>query len=912
MNIESKTTLFIVALVMLVLSSVTVMGYVLISQHMQVQVAEDLQRAQRVFSEAQKDDFSRMLTTARSISKEPALIAAALTGDHPTIEGMLEDLFSRPGVDLIAVHLDTGPSGVVAEGSKPHFTSRQTLTSAPMQELVAHITHGENQAVANVLIFDSLLRMAAVPIESPLGGRIGVLVIGVETGPETVHQLQQLVRADLAIYSPQVVHGASDALSKLDAKALAAGHDDSRVFKFNNGTESFYGANYPIMGALAQRPIAQVLFAYSSDARWAPYRELARSAGIFSLLIMLLAAWLGIAISRNTLTKPIKHLVDATRAISAGDLTIKVGEENQDELGELARSFNHMLLQLNTSYRETTDSEQRFHDFAASSSDWLWETDANGRFSYVSPGVTETLEFSPEELVGQSLVEIFPGDNVARIMGVLRSMLGEPQAFMDVEVWVSAREGQPSCLSMNGIPVLHEGVFHGYRGTSKDVTAAKRDEERLVYLANQDHLTGLANRRSFMEDLEREVRRSERHQHQGALMLLDLDHFKLINDTAGHAAGDDVIVQVATLLRRMARNEDLIARLSGDEFALSFPDISTEQVLVRGRQILEQIALLKPRHDGKARNITASVGVVVFPDHGHDIVDLLAKADTAMYSAKDAGRNQVHLFSEGDRAQERMGSQLTWKERIHQALEDDMFMLAYQPIVATSGTSAQRFEVLVRMLDSKGKVHMPGNFIPTAEQFGLIRDVDKVIVKKALRELAKLPVNGEPIGFSINLSGLSIGEPQMLELIASELAANALDPGRVTFEITETAACENMGRAIEFINQIRALGCRIALDDFGVGFSSFSYLKHIRADMIKIDGSFIRNIHTSREDQLFVKALVDVAQGLGITTTAEFVESAEVLEKVRGLGVSYAQGYYVGRPLNSILHEVSPVRLAAG
>lgn len=912
MNIEAKNTLFVVALVMIVLSSVAVVGYVLINTHMQEQVAEDLQRAQRVFSEAQKDDFGRMLTNAKSISKEPALIAAALTGDHATIEGMLEDLFSRPGVDLIVVHLDTGPNGVVAEGSKPHFTSRQTLTSAPMKELVANITRGEDQAVANVLIFDSLLRLAAVPIESPLGGRIGVLVIGMETGPALVRQMEQLVRADLAIYSPNVVHGASAALASVDFQGLSAGHAAAKVFDFESGKEGYFGADYPIMDARDKNTVAHVLFAYSRDLRWAPYRELARSAGTFSLLILLLAAWFGIAISRKNLTRPIQQLVAATRAISGGDLSIQVGAASQDELGELARSFNHMLSQLNTSYRETSDSQQRFHDFAASSSDWLWETDANGRFSYVSPGIAETLEFSPEELVGQSLLEIFPGDNVARVMGLLRSTHGEPQTFKDIEVWVSAREGQARCLSMNGIPFVQDGAFHGYRGTSKDVTAAKRDEERLVYLANQDHLTGLANRRSFMEDLEREVRRSERRQQQGALMLLDLDHFKLINDTAGHAAGDDVIVQVAALLRRMARNEDLIARLSGDEFALSFPDITTQQALLRGQQILEQIALLKPREGGKARNITASVGVVVFPEHGQDIVDLLAKADTAMYSAKDAGRNQVHLFSEGDRAQERMGSQLTWKERIHQALEDDLFTLAYQPIVATDGKSAQRFEVLVRMLDKGGKVHMPGNFIPTAEQFGLIRDVDKIIVKKALRELARLPVNGAPIGFSINLSGLSIGEPQMLELIERELVANALDPARVTFEITETAACENMSRAIDFINQIRALGCHIALDDFGVGFSSFSYLKHIRVDMIKIDGSFIRNIHTSREDQLFVKALVDVAQGLGINTTAEFVESAEVLERVRGLGVSFAQGYYVGRPLNSILHEVSPVRLAAG
>ena len=911
MKIEGKNTLFVIALVLLVLASVAVLAYILIADHVQTQAAQDLERAQRVFSETQKDDFGRMLTTARGISKEPALIAAALTGDHATIESMLEDLFTRPGVDLIAVHLDSGPGGVMAEGSKPQFTAHEVLTAAPMQQVVARIANGERQAVGNAVIYESLLRIAAVPIESPLGGRIGILVIGVEVGPATVNRLQQLVRADLVLFSAHVIHGATAAMTGLRPTDLAR-HVDGKVYPFQVGAEEFFGVVYRLDEVLGNSGGARVMFAYSRDARWAPYRELARNAGVFSLLILLLAALVGITISRNTLTRPIKQLADATRAIAAGDMNVKVSVTTQDELGELAQSFNEMLSRLGASYSEITRSQQRFHDFAASSSDWLWETDAQGRFSYVSPGIIDTLTFQPEELVGRSLVEVFAQDNVARIMGLLCGAHGAPQVFKDVEIWVSAREGQPRCLSMNGIPVFDGDAFQGFRGTCKDVTAAKHDEEKLVYLANQDHLTGLANRRSFMEDLEREVRRSERRQHQGALLLLDIDHFKLINDTAGHAAGDDVIVQVAALLRRLARNEDLIARLSGDEFALSFPDISTDQALARGQQILAQLALLKPRDGGKARNITASIGVVVFPEHGVEIVELLAKADTAMYTAKSNGRNQVHLYSEGDRALERMGSQLTWKERIHQALEDNLFLLAYQPIVATSGGSAQRFEVLVRMLDHNGKLHMPGNFIPTAEQFGLIREVDKVIVRKAIRELARLPAQGEPIGFSINLSGLSIGEPAMLDLIGQEIATNNLDPARLTFEVTETAACENMARAIDFINGVRALGCRIALDDFGVGFSSFSYLKHIRVDMIKIDGSFIRNIHTSREDQLFVKALVDVAKGMGISTTAEFVESAEVLEKVRSLGVAYAQGYFVGRPLNSILHQVTAPRAAVG
>jgi EAL domain-containing protein (putative c-di-GMP-specific phosphodiesterase class I) len=214
------------------------------------------------------------------------------------------------------------------------------------------------------------------------------------------------------------------------------------------------------------------------------------------------------------------------------------------------------------------------------------------------------------------------------------------------------------------------------------------------------------------------------------------------------------------------------------------------------------------------------------------------------------------------------------------------------------------------MRDAQGHLHMPGNFIPTAEQFGLIREVDKVIIRKAIRELAKLPICDKAISFSINLSGLSLGDPEVLELIEREVHDNGIYPERLNFEVTETTACENMTMAIDFMQRIREMGCRVSLDDFGVGFSSFSYLKHMRVDCIKIDGSFIRNIHSSTEDQLFVKALVDVARGMGIRTTAEFVENAEALHIVRSLGVDYAQGYFIGKPTGSILHDTGYSRKA--
>ena len=435
----------------------------------------------------------------------------------------------------------------------------------------------------------------------------------------------------------------------------------------------------------------------------------------------------------------------------------------------------------------------------------------------------------------------------------------------------------------------------GFRGTARDITLSKRVEERLIRLANKDHLSGLSNRMRFQEDLDREIQMSIRQGTKGAILLIDLDHFKLVNDTAGHAAGDEVIVQVAALLRRLARNVDLVARLSGDEFVIAYVNTDISQLEKKSVEILKKISQLKPIYAGKMLNTTASIGMAVYPDHGDNAVELLAKADTAMYAAKSAGRNQAHLYHAEDMQQEMMGSQLVWKERIHDALENDLFVLAYQPIMPTTGEAVSRYEVLVRMKLSENQIHMPGRFIPLAEQFGLIRDLDAWVVRKAIRTLVSQ--SNAFLTFTINLSGLSVGDPVMLELIEEELGKVRIDRKRIVFEVTESAAFQDLGRAVNFIARIKELGCRIALDDFGVGFSSFSYLKQLRADILKIDGSFIRDIHNNLEDQLFVKALIDVARGMGMLTVAEFVESKGAFDVVRTLGVDYAQGHYIGEPV---------------
>ena len=903
MNIEQKNTLFIVGLVLVVLLSVGVLAYFLVSDHVRNSVRGDLERAHKVFIEAQKTSFGNLVTIARSARAEPSLIAATLTGDIATVRGMLDDLYPRPGANFMAIYLDTGPGGMAAAGDKPHFTAPQVLNSKALVGLVKRLTRGDPLVYGNALLYDTLLQLVAMPIENPLGGRIGALLIGRQFTQADLDALHQLVQADMAIYSGNTV--LLSTIPGLSGRfAGLGGGSTNGIVNFDFGGESYSARLLPVFNQVGSRDeAARVLLAVPHSRYWAPYRILGQNALFFSVLILMVAALLGIVVSRNTLTRPIQLLARATQAIASGDLTHKVKIRRRDELGQLTNSFNTMLNALNASRSELEKSRRRFHDFADSSSDWLWETDRAARFTYVSSSVSDTLAIRADKLLGKTLHSVFPGSSLGELVSLLRPA-GTPVIFKDVEVWVTTLQGDQHCLRLNGVPIVSaSGKFKGYRGTARDITKLKQDERRMVILANQDHLTGLENRRRFLLDLNHEIRRIERHGQVGVLVLIDLDHLKLVNDTAGHAAGDQIIVQVAGLLKRASREQDLLARVSGDEFAIAYAAMDEQQGLEKAQQILAQISALKPRYGGRTINISASIGVVTFPRHGVVPVELLAKADAAMSSAKQSGRNRVQFYDEAEMMRERMDTQLVWRDRLLEALDNDGLELVYQPIVAVASGKVHHYEVLVRLRDEDGTLVAPGKFIPAAEQFGFIQRVDRVIVSKAIRTLAALPPEQAEVGFAINLSGMSVGDHEVFALIQRELAESGLDPRRVMFEITETAACEQLNNAIEFIQKVRQLGCQVALDDFGVGFSSFSYLKHLRADVLKIDGSFIRDIHNNNADQLFVKALVDVARGMGMRTTAEFVENEHVYERVRGLGVDYVQGYYLGKPASGLQKE---------
>ncbi len=899
MNIEGKNTLFIVSLVLVVLLAVGATTFVLLREHVETEIRDDLGRDHAVFVQMQQYRFSQLAAFAQGAATEPSLLAAVLTADIPTIATALNAYYPRPGVDLMAVYLDFSPSGVTGVGTRPHDGSLQTLHSPALRSLVRQLRGDQKLESGNALLDDdSWMQLVVVPLETPRGRRVGALLMGRRFSAADLHDLRQIISADAVVYGGDrvLLSGLQD-LPATNVNPAGPGKDGAGVWRAVDGRHYSVRKVAMLQRIDGKKTPLNLLLVTPYERYWEPYRALGYNALYFSGLILLLAALTGIGISRRTLTRPIQLLARATQAIAKGDMLHKVEVRRNDELGQLGASFNAMLGALSASRRELERSRQRFRDFASSSSDWLWETDRGGHFTFVSSSVSETLEMPAESWLGRTLSEIFPCARVEEFMALLRA--GEhskPQSFKDVEVWVHAPSGVQHSLRLNGVPVFSGDVFKGYRGAVRDITKLKHDEQRMVILANQDHLTGLSNRRRFLQDLALEIRRVENEGRLGVLLLFDLDHLKLVNDTAGHAAGDQIIVQVAGVLRRTSADQDLLARISGDEFALAFASENQQQGMEKARQLLTAINGLRPRFGGRSLNISASVGMVTFPPQGKVPVELLAKADAAICVAKAAGRNRIHLYDETDMMRERMDNQLAWKDRLLAALENDSLVLAFQPIVGVSTRSVHHFEVLVRMREAGGVLIAPGNFIPAAEHFGLIQQVDRQIVTKAIRYLAGLPVGMARVGFSINLSGLSVGSQEMYELIETEVHACGVAPARITFEITETAACEQLNDALEFIDKVRRLGCHVSLDDFGVGFSSFSYLKHLRADTIKIDGSFIREIHHNQADQLFVKALVDVARGLGMRTIAEFVENEQVYRRVSELGVDYVQGYYLGKP----------------
>ncbi|BBH16594.1 hypothetical protein Back2_08810 [Nocardioides baekrokdamisoli] len=521
----------------------------------------------------------------------------------------------------------------------------------------------------------------------------------------------------------------------------------------------------------------------------------------------------------------------------------------------------------------------------------------SGRLERVNPALCALVGHTRAELVGRSLVSlVHPADTNAAAQELGRLTAGTTTTYRTEQRYLDARGGQ---LWMEVCAVAvpgTDGEVDHLLMHFLDVTARKTFEADLRGMANHDPLTGLLNRRGFETELDRHAARISHTEASGALLLLDLDRFKQINDSLGHHAGDQLIAAMAKVLQRAVRETDVVARLGGDEFAVLLPgdgrveaELAADRILHAVRQEVTVLAGAHPRC------ITASIGIALFDQHHLSAADVLIDADISMYDAKDAGRDCFVTCSPLGHERGTSTANIGWVERIATALRDDHFVLHAQPILGLAESVVRRYELLIRMLDEDGSLIAPAAFLPIAERSGLIVQIDRWVTGQAIQLLTD-PALPSDVVLEVNLSARSVGDPEMLSYLEDRLVSTGADPTRLVFEITETAALANMEGARFFVERLAEIGCRFAIDDFGAGFGSFYYLKHLPFDYIKIDGEFVTNCTNNATDQLVIASVVNIARSLGKATIAEFVEDSEALAFLRAEGVDFAQGNWIGRP----------------
>lgn len=447
------------------------------------------------------------------------------------------------------------------------------------------------------------------------------------------------------------------------------------------------------------------------------------------------------------------------------------------------------------------------------------------------------------------------------------------------------------------VRLITESLFQSNRRLQAELEERKLAEERIQWLARTDSLTNLVNRREFERRLRGALTSAKERNLTHILCYMDLDQFKIVNDTAGHAAGDKLLKQIAELLSGMFRQRDTFARLGGDEFGLLLENCELEQALVISNQILAEINAFSFAWEGNSFHIGVSIGVVPITADMENVGQILSQADIACYSAKDLGRNRVYVYHrDDDETAERHGA-IIQVARMREAISQDQFLLYCQPIAQFPGNRSdfKFYEVLLRLKNDENEIILPDVFIPPAERYGLMLAIDHWVIRKTFETITSQDL-GE-FQFAINLSGNSLDDDALLEFVLNQLQHFKISPNQICFELTETAAIRHLNQAQKFIREFQLRGGKIALDDFGSGFSSFRYLKSLQVDYIKIDGAFVTNMLANPDDQAIVEAITDVAHTLGIHVIAEHVIDEGTIDQLRKIGVEGVQGYGIGHPV---------------
>ena len=534
--------------------------------------------------------------------------------------------------------------------------------------------------------------------------------------------------------------------------------------------------------------------------------------------------------------------------------------------------------------------------------DGVITTDAEGRVDYINPVAQDLTGWDMRAARGKPIAELMTIVNEHTRTTVENPVMrclkdGRVITLAENSVLIT-RNSDETPIQDSAAPIRDRignvvGAVMVFHDTSKE----SRLFRQLSYQASHDALTGLINRKEFENCLVAAFDKLKNDSEQtGALLYLDLDQFKVVNDTFGHTAGDELLRQLSEIVQAQIRSTDVFARLGGDEFGILLERCDEERAVEVAEAIRGSIESYRFEWLDAFTTIRVSIGVVMLASVEDNIASIMSSADVACYSAKEMGRNQVHLYEDSDASLRH--EEMKWVSRITSAVEEERFELYYQPIIGINDANARgHYELLLRMKDEKGDIVGPDQFIPSAERYNLMSTLDRWVIHKALTELADHKSENEArYTLAINLSGTSLSDDRFLQFVIDELKKHELPNGAICFEITETAAISNLSRVVHFMQTLKKLGCKFSLDDFGSGLSSFTYLKNLPVDYLKIDGQFVSNVVNDSVDESMVKAISEVGHAMGIETIAERVESKQVLDKLGTLGVEYAQGYYIARP----------------
>lgn len=602
-------------------------------------------------------------------------------------------------------------------------------------------------------------------------------------------------------------------------------------------------------------------------------------------------------ILHNIVVKPIhSHGLEDLCLIQITDISAAVKRE-------------HQLLEQANKRKDLTDKlrqeKERAQVTLRSIADAVITTDTKGFVVSMNQVAEEMTGWQLDQAIDKPVAQIFSvvQENSREFIPNPVSQCIENRAVVsnDQDLILIDKHGRARAITESAAPILSDnGELIGAILVFSDVTHSRQLAAQLKWQAEHDPLTGLVNRWEFETAVKRFLANAKTVGTSHSLLYIDLDQFKVVNDTCGHTAGDELLRQLSSLLQRKLRSRDILARFGGDEFCVLLEDCNKENGLRIANFLKQEINAFRFVWDDRNFCLGISIGLVEITGTENNAEEILSVADSACYVAKDRGRNRIHVHEPDQEDAPAHQREMQWISRLQSALDEDRFCLFVQRIVSISDSVEQKdhFEVLIRMLDIDGNLIPPGAFIPAAERFNLMPSIDRWVIRKlfdSIRTIALEDQHNLPM-FSINLSGASLTDEHLLTEVQGLLSQSPLPANRLCFEITETAAISNLAQAIRFITEIKHLGCYFSLDDFGSGFSSFGYLKNIPVDFLKIDGHFVKDMVDNPINRAFVESINQIGHVMGLTTIAEFVENDAILEMLKEVGVDYAQGYGIDRP----------------